>query len=198
MRRKALALALPLVIFVSIVAGIHAVEVAKANFVPSGPSITIDSPEENKTYTTSSVWINITLLAFYDSDSWNTSRVAELNLDGEGNITIPLVYEGLDEDYFSIVTGSFLLSGLSEGSHSMTVYATYHFIDPWNLFYSYGKTVNFIINLPELTPTPEPTPTITPTEEPQQPEQDMTAGAIFAVTSIVVFLGLLVLFIKRR
>ena len=50
---------------------------------------------------------------------------------------------------------------------------------------------------PEPTFTPEPTITPTPTEEPQ-PEQDMTAGAILAVTSIVVFLGLLVYLIKRK
>ena len=49
---------------------------------------------------------------------------------------------------------------------------------------------------PEQTPSPEPTPT--PTEEPEQTEQDMTAGAVLAVISIVVFLGLLVYFIKRR
>jgi hypothetical protein len=57
---------------------------------------------------------------------------------------------------------------------------------------------------PSPTPTPEPTyspePTITPTpyEEPQPSEQDMTAGAILAVISIVVFLGLLFYFIKGR
>ena len=49
---------------------------------------------------------------------------------------------------------------------------------------------------PEPTPSPEPTPT--PTEEPEQTEYDMTAGAILAVTSIVVFLGLLFYFIKRK
>ena len=122
--KRALAQTLLLAIIVSLVAGINAVEVAEANFVPSGPHIIIDSPEENMTYETSSVWLNITLRAFYDSDSWNVSRVAEFSLDGEGNITVPVVYEGLDEDGFSNVTGSFLLSDLSDGSHSMTVYAT--------------------------------------------------------------------------
>ncbi len=53
---------------------------------------------------------------------------------------------------------------------------------------------------PSPTPSPEPTvsPEPTPTEKPQRPEQDMTAGAIFAVTSIVVFLCLLFYFIKRK
>ncbi len=55
---------------------------------------------------------------------------------------------------------------------------------------------------PEPNKSPEPTftpePTATPTEEPQQPEQDLTAGAILAATSIAVFLGLLFYFIKKR
>jgi parallel beta-helix repeat protein len=42
-----------------------------------------------------------------------------------------------------------------------------------------------------------PEPTSTPYEESQQPEQDI-AGSIFAVTSIVVFLGLLFYLIKRK
>ena len=41
-------------------------------------------------------------------------------------------------------------------------------------------------------------PTPTPTEEPQQKAQDMTAGAVFAATSIIVFLGLLVYLLKRK
>jgi parallel beta-helix repeat protein len=56
-----------------------------------------------------------------------------------------------------------------------------------------------------LTPSPEPPsiadspePASTPTEEPQQTERDMTGGAILAAASIVVFLGVLVYFIKRR
>lgn len=49
---------------------------------------------------------------------------------------------------------------------------------------------------PEPTSSPEPTPI--PTEDPHQLEQDMTAGAIFAVTSIVAFLGSIFSFIKRR
>jgi N-acetylneuraminic acid mutarotase len=54
--------------------------------------------------------------------------------------------------------------------------------------------------LPTPTPTssPQTAPVPTPTEEPQQPEQDMTVGAIFAVASIVVFLCLLFYFIKRK
>jgi len=51
---------------------------------------------------------------------------------------------------------------------------------------------------PTPVPTPFPTPTPTPTDEPQETEQDMTAGVLFAVISIAVFLGLLFYFIKRK
>lgn len=150
MKKKALALALLLAIFVSLVAGMHAVEVASANFLPGPPSINFDSPEENKTFTTDSIWLNITLRTFFDSG--NASRVVECSLDGEENNTIPVVYEGLDGDTYSTVTGSLLLSELSEGSHSITVYATYTY---GTYFTSNSKTINFIVELLEPTPSPE-------------------------------------------
>jgi hypothetical protein len=49
---------------------------------------------------------------------------------------------------------------------------------------------------PEPTPTTEPKST--PYEEPQPTEHDMIAGVIFTVTSIAIFLCLLVYFIKRK
>ena len=64
-----------------------------------------------------------------------------------------------------------------------------------------GWSATQTLNIEEIqTPSPEPTssPEPTPAEEPQQVDQDMTTGAVFAVASIVVFLGLLVYFIKRR
>jgi len=70
-------------------------------------------------------------------------------------------------------------------------------VDPYPLV----KPVS-IPTFPEPTYSPEPTvptsPSPLPSEEPQQPGQDMKVGVIFAVTSIVVFLGLLFYFIKRR
>ena len=50
---------------------------------------------------------------------------------------------------------------------------------------------------PTASPSPSPSSTPIPTGEPEQPGQDMTAGAILAVASIAVLLGLLVYFIKR-
>ena len=186
MKRKALALALLLGIFVSLVSGINAVKIVTANFVPGPPSIFIDSPETNKTYTTNSIWLNITLKAFFDSG--NVSRIVECSLDGKENTSIPVVYEGLDEDYFSTVTGSLLLSDLTEGSYSMTVYATYHFLEPWKLFYSNSETVNFVIELPKPTPY----------KELHQTGQEVILGVAVTIGVLCIGLGLLLYLIKRK
>jgi hypothetical protein len=150
--KRALALALPLVIFISLVAGLHDAKVAEANFVPSSPSIIFDSPLENRTYTTNSIWLNITLKTWFDPG--NASRIVECSLDGKENITIPLVSE-VYEDTFSTVTGSLLLSDLSEGFHRITVYATNLFLAFGDYSTSDSKTINFLIELPEPAPSPE-------------------------------------------
>ena len=180
----------------SIIYGVHLVKVAEANFVPGSPFIIIDSPEENRTYSTSSVWLNVTLRAFYDSDSWNGSKVVKCSLDSEENITIPMVYEGLDEDYFSIVTGSFLLPDLSEASHNITVYTKYDYLEPWNLFYSDTKTVSFIIELAEQSPTP----TLPHSQEPMLAQKQIEIILEVAVMVAVVgaCLGSLICFVKRK
>ena len=203
MKTKTLAPILMLMLLMSIIYGVHLAEVAEANFVPGPPFIVIESPEENRLYATSSVWLNVTLRAFYDSDSWNVSRVVKCSLDGDENITIPVVYEGLDEDYFSIVTGSFLLSDLSDGSYSMTVYATYDFLEPWNLFYSDVKTVSFVIALAEQSPTPTP-PNMGPTSPPSQElmltqkQMEIILGVTVTVAVVGACLVLLIYFVKRK
>ena len=150
--KRALKLALSLVIFVAIVAGIHAVEVAEANFLPSPPSINIVSPKENMTYTTNSVWLNMTMITYFERG--NVSRIVDCSLDGNENITVPLVGE-VYEDTSSTVTGSLILSDLSEGSHSITVYVTYYFLEIGDYFTSDKETINYIVKLPEPTHTPE-------------------------------------------
>lgn len=186
MRRKALALVLPLVIFVSIVAGMLAVEVAEANFVPSPPSIIFDSPLENETCTTASVWLNITLKTWFDPG--NASRIVECSLDGEENISIPVISEVYAET-FSTVTGSLLLSDVSEGSHSITVYATNHFLAFGDYSTSDSKTINFAVDLPEPTHSPE-------TQIEPFPTTLVAPASVASVAMIGV--GLLVSFKKRK
>ena len=57
---------------------------------------------------------------------------------------------------------------------------------------------HFPLMSPFTNPIIPPTPTSTPNEEPQITEQDLTTGAIFAVTSIFIFIALLFYFIKRK
>jgi len=109
------------------------------------------------------------------------------------------------------------------GWFSVYVYSEDEFYSQMGIIYSEGEELNGILNIHEGrkkfymvidtlrvesytlkveyyegSPSPEPTsPTPLPSEEPQQTDQDMS-GTIFSVTLIVVFLGLLFYFIRRK
>lgn len=114
-----------------------------ANFVPGIPFIRIVSPA-NKTYNVNLIPLNITISTFFDFG--RGPRIVEYSLDGKENITISTEYQGLDENYFSTVTGFTQLPELSEGSHTITVYATYRFPDYGEYVTSDSKTVTFTID----------------------------------------------------
>ena len=154
MKKTALVILLILMLLGLIAVVNQVVEVTEANFVPGPPSISIDSPKANETCSTNAVWLNITIQTFFDYG--NNSRMVECSLDGKENITIPISYVGFGEDSWSTVTGSVLLHELSEGSHSVTIYATYHFPSYGNYSTSDSRTSNFMIDFPEPTPSPEP------------------------------------------
>ena len=80
--------------------------------------------------------------------------------------------------------------GLEKAGHYETRLALYSTSD-------WSETQTLTIEASQ-TPSPEPTLTPTPYEEPEQTGQDMTAGVVFALTSIVVFLCLLVYLIKGK
>jgi hypothetical protein len=126
----------------SLVAGLQAVEVAEANFVPGPPGIFIASPV-NKTYNTQPIYLNLTIRTFFDQGTG--ARIVEYSLDGKENVTIPTAYEGYTDD-FSAVTALVSLPELSEGSHSITVYATYHFPNYGNYTTKESTTSSFTIN----------------------------------------------------
>ena len=84
------------------------------------------------------------------------------------------------------------LSDLSEGTHKLT----FHSLRRGQVYGDF-QTVYFNISS-ELSITPSPTPASTAYEEPEQTGQDIAAGGILAATSIVVFIGLLFCFIKRK
>jgi hypothetical protein len=64
----------------SLVAGLQAVKVAEANFVPGPPSIFIASPA-NKTYNTQPIYLNLTMKTFFDQGTG--ARIVEYSLDGK-------------------------------------------------------------------------------------------------------------------
>ncbi|MGB9914641.1 MAG: hypothetical protein ACPLIG_05085 [Candidatus Bathyarchaeales archaeon] len=142
MRKAALVSILLLVVSASI--GLVAFYMVEANFVPGIPFIRIASPA-NKTYNTNLIPLNFTISIFFDFG--RGPRIVEYSLDGKENVTVSTEYQGLDENYFSTVTGFAPLPELSEGSHTITVYATYRFPDYGEYATSDSKTVTFTIDL---------------------------------------------------
>lgn len=151
----------------------------------------IASPEET-IYTVNRVPLNISIRTTSGFRFGYDNYVTKIFycLDGKGNVTVPfeetITGEGSHYNYKALT----YLSALSDGDHNIIVYAV-------------GKKYPFVVDSIDFaigysSKTSEPTLAPTPAEEPQQPEQDMTAGAIFTVVSIVVFLALLFYFIKRR
>jgi hypothetical protein len=126
------------------------------NFVVGGvpPSVQILSPE-NKTYATSEASLNLIV------DLFAFSKI-EFSLDGQENVTI---------------TGNTTLTGLSNGAHDLTVYATDY------AGRSFSETNYFSI-----------------AQEPQQTESfPMLPVIAVSVTSVVVVaVGVLVYFRKRN
>ena len=123
------------------------------------PSISVLTME-NKTYDTSEVALSFTV-------SEPVSQIS-YSLDGQDNVTI---------------AGNTTLTGLSDGEHSLTVYA----IDVAG-YVGASETVNFSVEVPEPTIAPEP-----------QHESFPTALVIASVITIAaVGVGLLVYFTKRK
>jgi len=186
---------------------------------PSPPLITVQSPRENETFDKVSViWFNFSVVE--PITTWNYSgtsfskqgvraqtfgeiTLVNYSLDGTTfDITGKQVYEENGILYYSI-----LCEELLEGEHTILVLVEgvgYYGVLEGDVYVgsSYSMSnlpsknvsstvaINFIVGN-DYTPLP------TPAEEPQQTGQDMS-GLIFVVASIVVFLGLLFYFIRRK
>ena len=170
------------------------------------PSIvTILSPMNNSMHTTDtlSLSVNVTLpesstalgtiLYFVICQTdWqkNETRLYQNGIDNSIESQIP----GDENHYFQ---GSLSFEKVPAGNHNITIIAVAGGWYPGGYgncgFYRFritgSSTVLFTTGIQ---------PTSTPTEEPQQPEQDLTAGAVFAVASIFIFIALLFYFIKRK
>ena len=156
----------------------------------------------------------VTISISYAQERWHTLKT----ITGGGPQTTD--YFEIPTDEWRIVwSHSDLPHFLYRGWFSVNVYSEDEIYSQVGIIFSEGKETNGTLNIHEGkkkfymvieprgvesytmkveyyegSPSPEPTPT----EEPQKPEQDVTAGAVLAVSSIVVFLGLLFYFIKRK
>jgi len=203
--KKAIALPFILIVLLSVLAGESFVSLVEANPLPAiSPEIIIKSPQ-NTSYVGDTIVLNFTA-----SSTWISSSIS-YSIDGLDKIAVNTITI-LQEDanigknpaiYRTTVEGTCALSHVSRGWHNITLFMICE-----NKKFSYYETyfkgdiiasesVGFFVGAPEISL--ELTPTPAPTEEPTiEPEQDLTTGAVFAVTSIVIFLGLLYYFIKRK
>ena len=150
---KKVAYALTLVFTVSIMLGVQAVKLAEANFIPPGPYITVVSPANYGTYDVgSTVLLNVTVIGSFGADSTEV----EYCLDGEEKITLPNVNKGGSAPWDnSVLSSTVSLPELSEGVHSITVYARgISKVENWN---THNSTTCFF-RIGESEPFPTSTP----------------------------------------
>jgi len=115
MKKTALALALILALLASIMAGMQALEVAEANFIPAA-EIAITSPA-NKTYNSNSLVLNCTVYF-----TLTKNQLVVYSIDGGANVT---VFSKRSSQFYEIVCEQVMLPELSDGSHHLEVYAVY-------------------------------------------------------------------------
>ena len=213
MKRPEFAVILISALLVSALAGVHVVKVAKANPFPTYPVISIESPT-NKTYTTNTLFLNVTLVTKWDGVYFTSeSRTVSYRIDGKFFLISQMAYRFDSENQASILSGSAVLTNLTEGTHNLRVNAAYSYDNGKQVFAS-NSNVTFTIDptySPSLSPSPSPSPTpiatpsptATPSPEPTstlEPEPFLTVpvAAVSAVSVVAVNAGLLVYFKKRK
>jgi hypothetical protein len=179
MKRTAMAFIIILALSFSTATGWFA-GLARANFSPSPIDITINSPTNNGN-TTSTVSLKVTITVFLDLLNTSENRWIAYSLDGQDNVTMSPNYQGISgsgEFQYSTVTAEGTLFGLSEGWHSLAVFAKY---DYGNWVNEGAAKIKFSVGTPAGLPPPdENTPIITL----NYPSQDKN----FEENSVVPFL----------
>jgi len=167
------------------------------------PTVTILSPMNDSVYATNPPTLNVNVTLPESSSALGTILYFVIcQTDWQENETrlytntgyatsIESQIPGDEHQYFQ---GSVNFEDMPDGNHSITIIAVAGGWYPGDCgFYRFqingSSTVFFTKGI-------QPTPT--PYEETQPTEHDMTAGAVFAVTSIIVFLSLLAYFIRRK
>ena len=176
-------------------------EPSASSVVSTLSNLSIVSPK-NETYDSKFLTLNATIdfvLARIESMSYS--------IDGLGRYSFSNHFHSEDS---TIIHGTQIwlaaLPELAEGQHSIAVYLEGTLYFPDECHNSEQATVYFTMENPQSSPSPSPSPLSTPTPEPTPYEEItiqstsqyvVTEGAV-AVASIVVFLGLLFYFIKRK
>ena len=197
MKRTILALTFIFALLFSFLAGAKAVEFDYGEFeglLYTPPVVTLLSPSSNESYSVSDVPLNVTVevrcIILH-----NLERVRWLNysLDGETAIPLTLVEPSLNDisqlPYF--VFGNSVLTGLCDGSHSLTIFGKTS-VSGLNGYFN--ETVYFNVNTDKSTG--EPSPTMSPLPEPVSFATILVRASVVVVA--VVCVGLLIYFKKRK
>ncbi len=164
--KRALATTILMVLLVSAIAGMHAAEMAGANFIPYG-TITIISPA-NQTYNS-----NFLILNFTATFSVTNNKTITYSIDKKPQITVTgLEYTG--DELWETTNRTLALPYLSKGSHLIEMYAKTNSttILPGTGYASVYFTINGTSGSPSPTIAPTsstsepPTPTMTPSSTP--------------------------------
>ena len=104
------------------------IKLTKANPFPTNPIITIVTPTQ-QTYNTTSLTLNIKITTQYDGYYFNSSeRRIAYSLDEKEKVSLGQTNYSYDPDTkTSIVEASTVLSELTQGTHSLTVYVEYDY-----------------------------------------------------------------------
>ena len=141
---------LTLLLFLCTTCFLALINLTKANPFPTNPIITIVTPTQT-TYNTDSLNLNIKITTQYDGYYFNSSeRRITYSLDEKENVSLDQTNYSYDPDTTtSVVEASTILTELSQGDHSLTVYVEYDYdvqvIDS-------NSSINFSINFPNSFP----------------------------------------------
>lgn len=159
---KKTSLALTILFTVSIFFGVQFANLVEANWIPSGPYITVVLPTNYGTYDIgSTILLNVTVRESFGVDSTEV----EYCLDGKENITLPTVVKNYStpSGIGYVLSSTVSLSELSEGVHSITVYARgVSKMTNWNTknsticFFRIGESESFPTSTPEGSLISEP------------------------------------------
>lgn len=106
--------------------GVQAVKTQPINNSGDGAVLNFDviSPSNNTVYSSNLLTLNFTQVVLFNPPS-SANITVVYSIDGKENATIPII----PLDYMHIITGLSDLPHLSKGSHNMTIYGKYYYLN---------------------------------------------------------------------